>query len=128
KPCDASGKRFPYAPLWNNALSLVNNIGFERLPLLGRVDALHGLDLFASITGEHQTWSFLDTDLDTRREKIQHEFYRLKANIGIGNPAKRWTVRVIGENLNGAKTWIRAGDIFASEVAATQNEPKLIFA
>jgi outer membrane receptor protein involved in Fe transport len=128
KPCDATGKRFPYSPLWNNALSLVTNLGFERLPLVGGWLGNTGLELFASVTGEHQTWSYLDTDLSERPSKIQPEFYRLKANVGIGNPARRWTFRVIGENLNNSVTWIRAGDIFANEIAASQNEPKLIFA
>lgn len=126
--CNATGSRFPYAPLWNSALSLVTNIPFERVPLLGWALGSTGLDLFASVTGEHQTWSFLDTDLDTRPEKVQHEFYRLKANVGVGNPAKRWSFRVIGDNLNNARTYIRAGDIFSGQVAASQNEPKLIFA
>ncbi|HUR42144.1 MAG TPA: TonB-dependent receptor [Verrucomicrobiae bacterium] len=127
-PCDATGKRFPYAPKWNNALSLVSNIAFERIPLLGWALGGSGLDLFMSVTGEHQTWSHLDTDLSKRESKVQPEFYRLKANVGIGNPAKRWTLRVIGENLNGATTWIRAGDIFQNNIAASQNEPRLIFA
>ena len=128
RPCDATGKRFPYAPLWNNALSLVTNISMERLPLIGGFLGRSGLDLFVSVTGEHQTWSYLDTDLSTRKSKVQPEFWRLKANIGVGSPANRWTFRVIGENLNNAVTYIRAGDVFANEVAASQNEPRLIFA
>jgi iron complex outermembrane receptor protein len=127
-PCDASGKRFPYAPKWNNALSIVSNIGLARLPLVGGWLGATGLDLFMSVTGEHQTWSHLDTDLSKRESKVQPEFYRLKANVGIGNPAQRWTFRVIGENLNNARTWIRAGDVFANNIAASQNEPRLIFA
>jgi outer membrane receptor protein involved in Fe transport len=121
--CNQSGKPFPFAPEIGAALSLRLNLPLGNLPLLG--PALEGLSFVAGTVGEYESTQLLDIDLDER--KRQPSFTRYKADLGISSLARRWTVRLVGENLTDTVTWVRMGDIFTDVVVGSQNQPRLMY-
>ena len=114
--CDASGKSFPFAPEWNNTLTLIVN-----QPLWDT-----GLELTASTTVEQFTKQYLDTDLDER--KVQGGFERFKASLGINNPEQGWSAKIVGENLTNENSGIRQGDLFSGVFVEIAEQPRTVYA
>ena len=121
--CDQSGKPFPFAPEIGAALSLRLNVPLDNLPLVG--SALGGLSFVGGVLGEYETEQYLDIDLE--EQKKQQAFTRYRADLGISSLARRWTVRVVGENLTDTVTWVRYGDVFEDVVVGSQNQPRLLY-
>jgi iron complex outermembrane recepter protein len=117
--CDASGRPFPFAPRWNNTLTLMAHAPVA--DLFGF--ALGGLELRAGMTVEHVSSQFLNVDLNPASE--QPEYLRYRANAGFGNPAQGWSFSVIGENLTDEITSQRQDDI--SWVVGSYPEPRRTF-
>lgn len=114
--CDASGKPFPFAPQWNNTLTLT-----ARAPVADLFGfSLGGLDLRAGMTVEHVSSQFLNIDLNPASE--QPEYMRYRASAGFGNEAQGWSLSVIGENLTDEITSLRQDDI--SWVVGSYPEPR----
>ena len=114
--CDVSGKPFPFAPQWNNTLTLS-----ARVPVADLFDfALGGLDLRAGTTVEHVSSQFLNIDLNPA--SAQPGFLRYRANVGFGNEAQGWSFSVTGENLTDEITSLRQDDI--SWVVGSYPEPR----
>jgi outer membrane receptor protein involved in Fe transport len=112
--CDATGRSFPYAPEWTGTVT--GSLNF---------DIGNGFEVYAGSTIEYQTVQFIDVDLDPR--KTSPAFHRVKLNVGLGKPENNWSVRLIGENVNNAKVWVREGDIFSGQFAAIQTAPRLFY-
>lgn len=121
--CNLSGKTFPFAPELSGALSLRLNLPLDGLPLIGA--ALNGLSFIGGTIAEYEDTQLLDIDLDER--KRQDAYTRYRADLGISSLARRWTVRVVGENLTNEVTWIRMGDIFTDVIHGSQNQPRLFY-
>lgn len=114
--CDVSGRPFPFAPRWNNTLTLS-----ARVPVADLFDfSLGGLDLRAGTTVEHVSSQFLNIDLNPASE--QPGFLRYRANVGFGNQEQGWFFSVIGENLTDEITSLRQDDI--SWVVGSYPEPR----
>lgn len=121
--CNQSGKSFPFAPELSGALSLRLNLPLDGLPLVG--PAFGGLAFVGGVVAEYEDDQLLDIDLDER--KRQDAYTRYKADVGIASLARRWTVRLVGENLTDTVTWVRMGDILTDVIHGSQNQPRLVY-
>jgi iron complex outermembrane receptor protein len=113
--CDATGKPFAFAPKYN--ATLTPQLTF---PVFGG-----DTQLSFGVTAEYQSEQFLDIDLDER--KMQEAFFRYRANIGISNPGRGWSFRIIGENLTDEATSIRQGDVVPGLFVNIQEPARQIF-
>ena len=121
--CDQTGKPFPFAPKVGGAVGLRLNLPLDGLPLIGA--GLQGLAFAAGTVAEYETEQYLDIDLEDK--KLQDAYWRYRADVGVTSLARRWTVRLVGENLTDTVTWIRMGDIFENVVHGSQNQPRLMY-
>jgi outer membrane receptor protein involved in Fe transport len=113
--CDASGRPFAYAPKWNGTLT----------PMLTSPFDVFGLHFSLAATAEYLSWQYVDIDLDER--KVQDGFWRYRASFGVGDAARGWSFKVIGENLTDEVTYIRQGDVFAGVFVGAVEPPRQIF-
>ena len=113
--CDASGRRFAFAPKWNGTLT----------PMLTPPFDLFGLHFTVGATAEYQSWFYTDIDLDER--KVQEGFWRYRASLSVGDAARGWSFKIIGENLTDEVTYIRQGDVFAGVFVGAVEPPRQIF-
>lgn len=114
--CNQSGKSFPFAPEYSGALSLRIN---------KPVEWLGGLTFTAGALVEFEADQLLDVDLD--EAKRQDAFERYKADIGLRDDLRGWSLRLIGENLDNTPTHIRFGDVFEGVVVGSQRQPRLVY-
>ena len=114
--CSATGKPFPFAPDWNNTLTLIAS-----KPLFDT-----GMEWNASATIEQFSEQFLDVDLDER--KIQDGFERYKASVGLNHPEQGWSVKLVGENLSNEASGIRQGDLFSGVFVEIAEAPRTVYA
>jgi iron complex outermembrane recepter protein len=121
--CDQTGKPFPFAPKIGGAVGLRLNLPLEGLPWIG--SGLTGLAFSAGSVAEYESEQYLDIDLEDK--KLQDAYWRYRADVGVTSLARRWTVRLVGENLTDTVTWIRMGDIFEDVVHGSQNQPRLVY-
>ncbi len=121
--CDQSGRPFPFAPEISATLSLRLNIPFTDLPGIGRLG--RDLTFTAGTLVEYESDQILDVDLEEK--KRQDAYTRYKADIGIRNTARGWSVRLLGENLTNTVTHVRYGDIFENVVVGSQRPPRLFY-
>lgn len=121
--CAQTGKPFPFAPELGATVSLRVTLPMGGLPWVG--GALDGLAFAAGTLAEYESTQLLDIDLDER--KRQDAYTRYRADVGITSLAKRWTLRVVGENLTDTVTWVRMGDVFEDVVVGSQNQPRLVY-
>jgi|GEM_PF-1332863 len=114
--CNQSGKSFPFAPRWSGALSLRTNTPFSLLA---------GASLSVGVTMEYEASQLLDVDLD--EAKRQGAYTQYKADIGLRDEARGWSVRIVGENLTNTVSHIRYGDVFEGVVVGSQRQPRLVY-
>lgn len=114
--CNQSGKEFPFAPVVSSALSLRVN---TPLPWFD------GLSFTAGTLVEYEADQLLDVDLE--ESKRQGAYTRYKADFGISDQARGWSLRLIGENLSNTPTHIRFGDVFEGVVVGSQRQPRLAY-
>ena len=96
--------------------------GSARLP-----NWLAGVDWIAGLTVEYQDVQVLTRSDDLRGR--QPSFFRLGGNVGFGNPAQGWSLRVVGENLNDVAThaYIQDVPLGGGNFAGIPEPPRLVF-
>ncbi|MBD2857733.1 TonB-dependent receptor [Spongiibacter sp. KMU-158] len=114
--CNQSGKSFPFAPKYSGSLALRVN---KPLEFLG------GLALTAGVLMEFEDDQLLDVDLD--EAKRQAAFERYKADIGLRDIEREWSLRLVVENLDNTPTHIRYGDVFEGVIVGSQRQPRLAY-
>lgn len=113
--CDATGKPFAFAPKLNSTL-----LASARFPI-----GNSGLEFSLGGVVEYLSEQFLDIDLDER--KMQPSFFRYRAVVGIANPGRGWSFKILGENLSDERTSIRQGDIVPGLFVNLQDPPRQMF-
>lgn len=113
--CDVSGRPFAFAPKFNGTL-----LGQVRFPV-----GNGGLELTGGTAMEFQSRQYLDIDLDER--KTQSAFTRWRATLGIGNPERGWSFKIVGENLTDKRTAIRQGDIVPGLFVSLEEAPRQVY-
>ena len=113
--CDATGRPFAFAPRVNGTL-----LATTRFPIGSR-----GLELNIGGAVEYMSRQYLDIDLDER--KVQEAFTRYKATVGVSNPGRGWSFKLIGENLGDVRTSIRQGDIVPGLFVNLQDPPRIVY-
>jgi outer membrane receptor protein involved in Fe transport len=123
--CDATGKPFPFAPRWSNTLGLRVTLPAQQLPLLGALFSRGGYEWVFGALAEHESSQLLDLDLE--ETKRQGAYLRYRADFGLRDLDRRWSLRVVGENLTNTVTHVRLGDIFNGVVHGSQRQPRLFY-
>ncbi|HUP92460.1 MAG TPA: TonB-dependent receptor [Solimonas sp.] len=114
--CDATGKRFAFAPRENGSITAA---------LTSPWTFLGGIEPSLSMSGEYASWQYTDIDLDER--KIQDAYWRWRASIGIAQAAQGWSFKIIGENLTNEVTYIRQGDLAPKQFVGIAEPPRQIY-
>ena len=127
--CDLSGQRLFRTPPWK--ITVVPSVRFPLttfLPGSARLpNWLAGVDWIAGLTVEYQDVQVLTRSDDLRGR--QPSFFRLGGNVGFGNPAQGWSLRVVGENLNDVAThaYIQDVPLGGGNFAGIPEPPRLVF-
>jgi iron complex outermembrane recepter protein len=128
--CDHKGRPMFRTPKW--ITTLVGNVRYPVSGLLGApnlpVLSMPGLDLIGGGTFEYQDVQFLERTFDPRVR--QSPFFRFGGNIGFGNEAQGWSLRLNAENLTNKATAILIRDVplGGGVFARLPEPPRLLFA
>ncbi|MGH7820664.1 MAG: TonB-dependent receptor, partial [Candidatus Binatia bacterium] len=125
--CDATGRPFFVAPEWTITLTPLVRYPLTELPWVGGAlpSYFEGVEWLSGLTMEYTDVSYVDVDLDPRKK--QPAFFRWRMNLGFGNPAQGWSLRMVGENLTNEATSIRQGDLFAGIFVSAVEPPRQFF-